>query len=149
MKLRQMERDDLEFVNNTRNHITTRLHLENNNEITLVDTVHWFNTVKPVWYIIEVNNDKVGYLRTSSDSGDTICIGCDIHPKHRRKGYASKAYKLLIKSLYDKGYAVIWLKVFRNNIPAYNLYNSLNFFEIGSKMVNEKEYITMVHRVIK
>ena len=140
-----MERSDLEFVNNIRNHNTTRSMLENNNIISYNDTLSWFINSSPSWLIIEDNKDKVGYIRTSDDTGNSICIGCDIHPKKRRMGYAFYAYKLVIENLYTRKYSVLWLKVFEKNIPAVSLYEKLGFKINGSEISRGKKYLTMVH----
>jgi predicted acetyltransferase len=50
------------------------------------------------WYIIEVIQERVGYIRTNGDE-----IGCDIHPNFRRKGYARMAYELYLTR--SKAYA--------------------------------------------
>ena len=82
------------------------------------------------------NNENVGYLRTSGDE-----IGCDIHPKHRRKGYARLAYNEYLK---DKDYATLW--VFEDNF-AKNLYESLGFKEDGKcKIVRDRKYIHMEYK---
>jgi len=143
--IRSMKKEDLVFVNNTRNIFSTRAWLENSNYITLEDTINWFDNKKPNWFIIEYNKTKIGYIRTSDKTNKSICIGCDIHPDFRRKGYAKKSYKIFIKHLYEKGYVNIWLDVFKDNIAAMNLYKQLGFTSIGSRNINQKEYITMVH----
>jgi len=88
LKIREMIVEDLEFVNYVRNHNSTRFRLENFEKISIESTRKWFLETHPSWKIIEVSDNPVGYLRTSSDTGKTICIGCDIHPDHRRNGYA-------------------------------------------------------------
>ena len=75
-------------------------------------------------------------------------MGCDIHPDHRRRGYAKEAYKKEITNLYQDGYVIVWLEVYEDNIPARNLYKSLGFCDIGYRSVNNKKYIAMVHRRI-
>ncbi len=141
-----MKEDDLGFVNKVRNDRKTRHFLKNSKKISIKDTIEWYRTQKPNWKIIEVEGEKVGYIRVSADTGETICIGCDIHPSHRRKGYARKAYETLINNLYEKGYIVIWLEVFRDNIPAISLYCNLGFVEVGFRLLKEKDYVAMVHR---
>ena len=145
LALRKMQRKDLEFVNNIRNHNTTRSMLENNNIISYSDTLSWFLNSSPDWLIIEDKKEKVGYIRTSDDTGNSICIGCDIHPEKRRMGYAFYAYKLVIENLYTKKYSVLWLKVFEKNIPAVNLYEKLGFKTSGSEISRGEKYLTMIH----
>jgi ribosomal protein S18 acetylase RimI-like enzyme len=135
IKLKLLGIEDLRFLLEVRNDKSTRNNLENNNLFTLNDCEQWFKKTNPEWYvIINSNNENVGYLRTSGDE-----IGCDIHPKHRRKGYARLAYNEYLK---DKDYATLW--VFEDNF-AKNLYESLGFIENGeSKIVRDRKYVRMI-----
>ena len=147
ISLRRVNESDLGFINTIRNDASTRSQLENTNTISLEETVKWFNEKSPIWFIINRESEQVGYIRTSFDTGTSICIGCDIAPVQRGKGYAEAAYRHLIPELYEKCYSIIWLDVYRDNIPAYNLYKKLGFYEVGSscRVINNREYITMIH----
>jgi ribosomal protein S18 acetylase RimI-like enzyme len=146
----EMKEDDLAFVNKIRNDSSTRCYLRNNKLISLDETYTWFRTSSPKWFIIDVDGQKVGYIRTSHDTGETICCGCDIHPEHRGKGHSKSAYNLLIEDLYNRGYVLIWLEVFRDNVIAYNLYKKLGFIEVGpiKRNIDKRPCVTMVHKVI-
>ena len=143
--LRPMSGKDLEFVNKIRNHDSTRKFLRNTNLITLEDTKVWFKTTHPKWFIVDCAGEDVGYIRTSHDTSESICIGCDIDVDKRGNGHARAAYEKVITDLFDKGYIVIWLEVFKNNNVAMNLYNSLGFIEINSSHKGERHRVTMVH----
>ncbi len=135
MILRQLCEDDLPFLLEVRNNESTRVNLENDSVFTLQECAEWFFKTNPNWYIIEVNNERIGYIRTNGDE-----VGIDIHPKYRRNGYAREAYKLYLK---DKDYASLW--VFVDNF-AKNLYTELGFVENGnSKIIRGREYIQMVY----
>ncbi len=135
MELRRLVTMDLAFLLEVRNDETTRINLENDSVFTLTECAGWFLKTNPIWYIIEVDNNSVGYIRTNGDE-----VGIDIHPKHRRKGYAREAYKLYLK---DKKYASLW--VFVDNF-AKNLYTELGFVENGNtKTIRGREYIQMVY----
>jgi len=134
IELRQLRIDDLEFLLEVRNDDSTRVNLENDKIFNIDDCTKWFLTTNPLWYVILNNGDKVGYLRTDGDE-----VGCDIHPKHRRKGYARLAYNEYLK---DKDYATLW--VFEDNF-AKNLYESLGFIENGeSKIIRDRKYVRMI-----
>lgn len=131
--LRELTIDDLSFLLEIRNDDSTRLNLENNSKFTLDECIKWFKSTSPKWFIIEVNNEKIGYVRTNGDE-----VGIDIHPNFRRRGYARKAYKYYLK---DKDYASLW--VFEDNF-AKKLYESLGFTPTGeSKIIRNKVYIRM------
>lgn len=135
LELRQMDYEDLEFLLEVRNHESTRNFLENNSIFTIDRCREWFKKLTSPWYIILVNDVKVGYVRTNDNE-----VGCDIHPDHRRKGYAKQAY---MKYLKNRDLATLW--VFDDNF-AKNLYLELGFVENGEfKIVRDRKYIRMLY----
>lgn len=136
MLLRKLVESDLPFLLEVRNDPTTRINLENDSVFTLESCTEWFSKTNPIWYIIEIDGNNIGYIRTNGDE-----VGMDIHPKYRRKGYAREAYKLYLK---DKEYASLW--VFVDNF-AKNLYTELGFVENGnSKIIRNRSYIQMIFK---
>lgn len=136
IELKLLTEKDLPFLLEIRNDDSTRYYLEDDSIFTLNECKKWFGSLVSPWYIININNNKVGYIRTNGDE-----IGCDIHPKFRKKGYAKMAYKEYLK---DKKYAN--LKVFKDNF-AINLYKKLGFVEEGEvKIIRGREYVSMVFR---
>ena len=97
MILRKLTVDDLNFLIEVRNDESTRKFLENDSEFTSDECKSWFESNNPLWFIIEVNEESVGYIRTNGDE-----VGCDIHPDFRKKGYARQAYNLYLE---NKNYA--------------------------------------------
>lgn len=135
MILRGLSIWDLPFLLEVRNDETTRINLENDSVFTLEQCGEWFLNTKPKWYIIEINGNSVGYIRTNGDE-----VGIDIHPDFRRNGYAREAYKFYLK---DKEYASLW--VFVDNF-AKTLYTELGFVENGNtKIIRGRKYIQMVY----
>lgn len=135
MNLRELSISDLPFLLEVRNDETTRVNLENDSVFTLAQCEEWFLVRKPKWYIIEIDDNSVGYIRTNG-----VEVGIDIHPNYRRKGYAREAYKLYLK---DKEYATLW--VFVDNF-AKILYTELGFVENGNtKTIRGRDYIQMVY----
>lgn len=139
VKLRILKKEDLDFLLTIRNDNSTRTNLENNNIFTLPECEKWFESLTSPWYIILMDEIKVGYLRTNNNE-----IGCDIHPNYRRKGYAKAAYKLYLK---DKKYASLW--VFEDNF-AINLYKTLGFTPTGiMKKIRNRKYLQMEYLKLK
>lgn len=135
MVLRSLSIWDLPFLLEVRNDDSTRFNLENDSVFTLEQCVEWFLDKRPNWYIIEIDGNSIGYIRTNGDE-----VGIDVHPDFRRKGYAREAYELYLK---DKEYASLW--VFVDNF-AKNLYTELGFVENGNtKTIRDREYIQMVY----
>lgn len=135
MKLIPLSENYLEFLLEVRNHESTRQFLENNSVFTIEQCKKWFNTLESPWYIIIVDETPVGYIRTNGDE-----VGCDIHPEHRRKGYARLAYNEYLK---NKTYATLW--VFEDNF-AKDLYFNLGFKENRKeKTIRNRKYIQMIY----
>ena len=136
MILRKLTVDDLSFLLEVRNDESTRKFLENDSVFTYDDCKSWFESNNPLWFIIEIDEESVGYIRTNGDE-----VGCDIHPDFRKKGYARQAYNLYLE---NKKYATLW--VFENNF-AKKLYESLGFIEVVGevKTIRNNNYIKMVY----
>ena len=99
----------------------------------------WFKNLKSFWWIIckEETLEKVGYFRTEGN-----VIGCDIHPNHRRKGYARAAYK---KYFEMSNRVNLELDVFEDN-HAKSLYEELGFKETGEvEFIRGRKYLKMVY----
>ena len=137
MKLVSLKKSDLPFLLEVRNHESTRKNLENDSKFTLEQCEAWYDSTNPLWFIVYNSyGDKVGYFRTKGSD-----IGCDIHPKFRRKGYARKAFEIYLQ---DKKYATLW--VFEDNF-AKDLYTTLGFIESGkAKTIRGKNYLHMVYK---
>lgn len=135
--LRILTKEDLPFLLEVRNNDSTRNNLENNSIFTLDECQKWFSTLSSQWYIItNIHLESVGYFRTNGDE-----VGCDIHPLHRRQGYAKEAY---LEYLKDKDYASLW--VFADNF-AKDLYLKLGFEETGyMRYVRGRIYIKMEYK---
>lgn len=137
MIIRKLTEFDLPFLLEVRNDDTTRMNLKNDSIFTLQECNEWFFKTNPIWYIIEVDGNGVGYLRTEGN-----VIGCDIHPNYRRKGYARAAYK---KYLEQTHISKLELDVFEDN-HAKKLYEELGFKETGQvEFIRGRKYLKMIY----
>jgi GNAT superfamily N-acetyltransferase len=128
--LNKAEITDGEFILSVRNDSSTLCFLHDSRVFELKDFQIWFKNAKPIWYIISNEyKEPVGYVRTKwIDIMNNIQVGVDIHPGHRRKGYAKSAYQNIFK-MYN--YVKIFsLEVLEENKLAINLYEKLGFLEI-------------------
>lgn len=145
MKISKLEFDDLKELKVIRDYCLD--YLNDSTSFTLKETIKWFTTTNPEWYVIRVKNeDKIaGYIRTSEydSKNKTIYIGLDLHPDFRGHGYAFEAYQKIIQQLKeDKNLRRFYLEVQVSNFRAYNLYKKLGFKSIGiipEKFYNEKK----------
>lgn len=129
VKISKLLYSDLDFLNKVRNQCAEKF-LHDSRIFTLDETQKWFRLNNPDYYIIEFENSKLGYFRTSNWDLDkkTIYIGCDIEEGYRGLGYGFISYKEFIPFIFDK-YQVeeILLEVLENNYVAKNLYRKLGF----------------------
>lgn len=134
--LRPLTEADLEFVAEIRHDDRTLCWLHDDRPFALNEVRKWFAHTKPEWYVILKDDIRVGYVRTSDrdEQNRSIKIGADIHPDHRRKGYAQAAYRVLLEQLKSDGWHRIWLEVLAHNEPAITLYEKLGFQREGCKI---------------
>ena len=125
--------EDLSFLLEVRNNDSTKNQLENDSTFKLSECKQWYSNLKTKWKMIQVGGVNVGYIRLNNTD-----VGIDIHPHHRRKGYARRAYKLYLEN--NKN-ATLW--VFEDN-PAKKLYESLGFIKTNkTKIIRNRKYIHM------
>lgn len=134
--LTPLTKSDLPFLLEVRNDPSTRKFLGNDSVFTLEECEKWFETLEAEWFIIKYNDINVGYMRTTPNGE----VGLDIHPKHRRKGYARMAYKEYLKY---RQFATLW--VFEDNF-AKSLYEELGFIPTGNNgKVRGRDYFQMFY----
>jgi len=127
--------DDLSFLNEVRNECCEE-YLHDSRKFTLEQTINWFNKTKPMFWIIRVDGERIGYFRTSNYSieNKNIYIGADLHEDYRGKGLAYLSYKLFISYLFTEyNLHKISLEVLKTNQRAINLYEKLGFKFEGIK----------------
>ena len=131
--------DDLEFLLEVRNDESTRNQLKDNTIYNLEECKEWFKNLNSFWFVIceQSTLKRVGYFRT-----DGNVIGCDIHPNHRRKGYARAAYKKYLEETHRSN---LQLDVFEDN-HAKKLYEELGFKETGEvEFIRGRKYLKMIY----
>ena len=131
--------DDLEFLLEVRNDESTRNQLKDNTIYNLEECKEWFKNLNSFWFVIceQSTLERVGYFRT-----DGNVIGCDIHPNHRRKGYARAAYKKYLEETHRSN---LELDVFEDN-HAKKLYEELGFKETGEvEFIRGRKYLKMIY----
>jgi RimJ/RimL family protein N-acetyltransferase len=135
ISFRRLEEIDLEFLNEVRNHCAGE-YLHDSRTFSLSDTLNWFKTIHPNYYIILNEGKKIGYFRLSnySQSNQNIYIGADLHPKFWGEKLAYPSYKKFIDYLFiNYDLNKISLEVLSTNNRAYNLYKKLGFVQEGVK----------------
>lgn len=147
--LRSMEFEDIPFFLGVRN--ACREFLHDNAKFSLKQCVEWWNTHNPMFYIIEHERDSVGYVRISNwdHVNRHVCVGVDIHPDHRRLGYAQEAYRLTLNYLFISCHVnKVALEVLSTNQPALALYRKIGFKTDGVKRAELRRGNQFIHSII-
>lgn len=150
MVIRKLTSDDLVFLNEVRNTYCEE-YLHDSRKFSIEETIEWFNKLKPDYYIIEVDNKRVGYFRITNYSkvNRNLYIGADIHPEHKGKGLGYLAYKKFIPELFEKyNLHKIYLEVLATNEIAISLYRKLGFEIEGIKKEDTLKGDTFVNSII-
>ena len=136
-----IERKDLGFLRHLRNEPTTWKQLTTVHFITEKEQEDWFNNppVGQKFYLVETTDEPshvipVGMVRTSllDQQNKSICIGVDIHPDYRGKGYGKATYQLLLKYCFNYlNLNRVWLSVLETNTIAISLYKKVGFILEG------------------
>lgn len=142
MVFREMVEDDLHFFLKIRNSVSFEF-LHNSKEYTIDECKIWFQSKKDDYYIIEYDNNNIGYFRTSNlIDNETIYIGADLDVNYRGKGLGFICYNLFIPFIVKKhNLKKINLEVLETNNVAINLYKKLGFIIYKEEPFNKNNII--------
>jgi len=137
--MRQIEKEDLEFVKEIRNHYSTWKYLTTIGMFSSEKQNRWYSAISESpnveYYIVTSKiGEKIGYIRFDEIDwiNRSVRIGADIHMQYRNKGYGKKVYDLVLKFCFNfLNFNRIWLLVIENNEVALNLYRKKGFKEEG------------------
>jgi len=124
----KMTQNDLPFFLSIRNEC--RKYLHNNNYFSLEECKKWFISSTTKYYIVTMNNNKIGYIRLSEHDklNKSIYIGADLHKNYRGRGIGKKLYDNLFSFLKENfDIKILYLEVLSHNLRAINLYINLGF----------------------
>jgi RimJ/RimL family protein N-acetyltransferase len=133
VQLRPLTDADLSFVSEVRHHPETLSFLHDQRIFSAEQMREWMRSRTPEWYMVEADGTMVGYVRISDRDSRNQCVkvGCDIHPRYRRRGFATAAYHALFDTLRWEGCHRVWLEVLPDNAAAISLYEKLGFLREG------------------
>jgi RimJ/RimL family protein N-acetyltransferase len=135
MRFTLITKEDLPFLNETRN-LVAKEFLHDSRSFALEETIDWFEKHKPNYWMIWVDDCRIGYFRLSNYSVENrnIYIGADIHPSYQGKGYGYESYLKFLPFLFEElSLHKITLEVLSSNKRAIHLYNKLGFVHEGAK----------------
>jgi RimJ/RimL family protein N-acetyltransferase len=143
--IRPIERKDLESIRRIRNDESTFMQLTDARLITPAGQQAWFDALgtakdRAFFAVVKLERDPdhpimsegslIGMIRTSEIdvTNRSICVGADVAPEWRGKGYGTKIYRALLKYLFsDLAYHRIFLLVLETNAVGRRLYENMGF----------------------
>lgn len=127
--------NDLDFLNKVRNSYCEE-YLHDSRKFTIDETIKWFENTNPNFYVIQYNDEKIGYFRLSnySENNKNIYIGADISPLYTGNGYGYLSYCKFLPFLFEE-YQLnkVSLEVLSTNERAIHLYKKIGFIIEGVK----------------
>lgn len=123
--IRELVESDLEFLVDVRNECRHFLH--NASEFSLEECKTWFRNTSPRFYVIEKDETRIGYFRTSEWEDSSCWVGGDLHKDYRGKGLMKSAYFSLFQHLKELGVKTVFLSVLDFNEVAISLYRKIGF----------------------
>lgn len=128
--IKKMCAKDVPFFNKVRNSCCQYLH--DKKKYSVEDSLKWFYSINPDYFIFLYDNKKAGYFRTKEINGE-LFIGLDLAEEFRGKKLAVKAYDCFF-NIFKKKYYYIYVD--ESNFRAYNLYRKIGFIEQDRLIVN-------------
>ena len=136
--IRLIEKEDLPFITEIRNDEETKKYLGTFVLLSKYKQEQWFEKIindnTKMYLIFEKNKQPIGYVRITDIDylNKSMCVGGDIHKKHRGKGYSQEMYNLI----FDLGFKQLnmnrlWLFVLEQNERALYVYKKYGFLETG------------------
>tara|TARA_Y100000389_G_scaffold190073_1_gene214544 strand:+ start:73 stop:513 length:441 start_codon:yes stop_codon:yes gene_type:complete len=145
VKLRKMSYGDLEWFKDVRKDCIQWLYEDK--DYSLEEYQKWYKEDKPHFFVVNIEGDDIGYIRTSEWGKGRVKVGMDIHRNHRGKGYSVPSYQELFHSLKWHSINDVYLDVLEENERAVHIYRKLGFEEFNSKNVREKRVLQMKNQI--
>ena len=129
LQLRKINFKDKDILFRWANLKSVRKNSLNKKKINYEDHVRWINkylksSSKNIAKLICIQKEPIGLIRIDKKNKDLL-ISYLIKPKFRKKGYATKAIRLFIKSLKSKKKIVAIVK--NENKASIKIFNNLSF----------------------
>lgn len=146
LSFRPLERHELPWFVEVRNSVREYLH--DPRAFTVADAEEWFSRTSQRYFVILLDDVKVGYFRTRVDGGDPsrMLIGADVSLAYQGQGIASRAYPKFIRWMADAmKIERFQLQVLPGNLRALHLYQKLGFQVTGCERASATSEVTNIH----
>lgn len=139
--IRVLEHRDLDFARKLHNEDSTLLQLTDVEYVTELQQEQWFKTISSSknckrYTVLDAETESyIGVFRVDmiDPINKSCCVGLDIAPNKRGKGYAKEIYSYFLNYYFlHCGFNRLYLSVLETNDVGRNLYASIGFKEEGS-----------------
>jgi RimJ/RimL family protein N-acetyltransferase len=154
--IRVMERQDVDFARRLHNDDSTLLQLSDVEHVSETQQEAWFQSVSSSkkskrYTILDAGSgDYIGIFRVDMLDlvNRNVCVGLDIAPEMRGKGYAKEIYRYFLDYYFlHFGMHRLYLAVLATNDVARSLYGALGFREEGvhrEAIYRGGEYVNLI-----
>lgn len=133
--MRAIEADDLAFLAECRNAPETWKYLGNIDFANEERQRAWLHSssldkTKAYYVLCKLDGTRIGFVRMDEIDfvNRSIRVGGDIHPAHRKLGYGTAMYRLILKYTFDYlNMHRVWLMLIGYNQVAFSLYKKMGF----------------------
>ncbi|GAB4392153.1 MAG: spermidine N1-acetyltransferase [Gammaproteobacteria bacterium] len=138
--IRIMEQQDIEAARQLHNEHSTLFKLADINHVTATQQQRWFEsislsaTARRYSVLEKQTREFVGLFRVDDLSYQhrSVCVGLDIVPEKRGKGYATESFLYFFDYYFNQmGLNRLYLNTLETNDVAVKLYRKLGFIEEG------------------
>jgi RimJ/RimL family protein N-acetyltransferase len=136
ISLKPFDLEDIDFLLRWNNDLVYTGEYEPYESVSREELAKWLPRVKTgqFWYIvITESGERVGQVVGRTQTDGSIQVGYRIVPSARRRGYCTKAVRLLIDYLFTQGVARITAEVNPRNVSSRRVLEKLGFKEIMYK----------------
>lgn len=134
-----LEERHLTFIQELRNDESTWMNLSSISMVTEDQQLKWFKELKPTdkyFIVIDVDTkERVGMVRMTNIDllNGNACVGCDVHPFYRGKGFGHKIMEAIKHYCFDHmRLHMLWLLVAEYNKVAKHVYEKSGFVVTGN-----------------
>ena len=84
-------------------------------------------------WVVEKDNEVVGFIILSYESGEGHILNLCVHPHFQHQGLGKQLMVHALETAKEHGAKIIYLEVRRSNVNAISLYQKMAFSQIGER----------------
>lgn len=128
IEIRRMQEEDIDFILDLGNS-TEELWLDDDIKFPFrkKDLVEWSESGDKLGYIVEVNNERIGFLLVQVDGEMAEIVGFSLEEEHRDEGYGKYTLREVLDKLEERGITAQMTYANKENERAIEFYSKVGF----------------------